>query len=121
LSASSLGPAANSGAPSAHHAKGGSSSATGPCTALILCLLTLASLPLAASAQERTALNVHDFGAKGDGTTLNAGSIADAKDWTLSDIHIASADSSTVKVTGSTNVTGIPTFTPSPELAPTGD
>ena len=112
MSASSLGPAANSGAPSAHHAKGGSSSATGPCTALILCLLTLASLPLAASAQERTALNVHDFGAKGDGTTLNAGSIADAKDWTLSDIHLTTTDNSTVKLIDSTNVTGLPTPPP---------
>ena len=38
-----------------------------------------------------------------------AGSIADARDWTLSDIHIATADGSAVKLTGSTNVTGLPT------------
>jgi len=37
-----------------------------------------------------------------------AGSIADAKDWTISDIHLAIADGSAVKVTESTNVTGLP-------------
>ncbi len=37
-----------------------------------------------------------------------AGTIADAKDWTLSDIHITAADGSTVKVTDSANVTGLP-------------
>jgi hypothetical protein len=37
-----------------------------------------------------------------------AGSIADAKDWALSDIHIVAADGSTVKVTDSINVTGLP-------------
>jgi hypothetical protein len=37
----------------------------------------------------------------------SAGSIADAKDWTFSDIHLTIADSSTVKLTGSTNITGL--------------
>jgi polygalacturonase len=38
-----------------------------------------------------------------------AGSIEDAKDWTLSDIHLATADNSTVKLTDDSNVTGLPT------------
>jgi len=37
-----------------------------------------------------------------------AGSIADAKDWTLSDIHLTISDGSTVQVTESTNITGLP-------------
>jgi hypothetical protein len=44
-----------------------------------------------------------------------AGSIADAKDWTFSDIKLTTTDNSTVKVTDSTNVTGLPTApTPAP-------
>jgi polygalacturonase len=41
-----------------------------------------------------------------------AGSIADARDWTFSDIHLTTADNSVVKVTASTNVTGLPRPTP---------
>jgi polygalacturonase len=41
-----------------------------------------------------------------------AGTIEDAKDWTLSDVHITAADGSTVKVTDSSNVTGLPTAPP---------
>jgi polygalacturonase len=37
-----------------------------------------------------------------------AGSIANAQDWTFSDIHLTTTDNSTVKVTASTNVTGLP-------------
>jgi polygalacturonase len=37
-----------------------------------------------------------------------AGSIADAKDWTFSDIKLTTTDNSTVKVIDSTNVTGLP-------------
>jgi hypothetical protein len=37
-----------------------------------------------------------------------AGSIADAKDWTFSDIKLTTTDGSTVKVTDSTDVTGLP-------------
>jgi polygalacturonase len=38
-----------------------------------------------------------------------AGSIADARDWTFSDIKLTIADDSAVKVTDSTNVSGLPT------------
>ena len=38
----------------------------------------------------------------------SAGSIADAKDWTFEDIKLTTADNSTVKVTDSTGVTGLP-------------
>ena len=37
-----------------------------------------------------------------------AGSIADARDWTFSDIHIQTADGSMVKLTDSSGVTGLP-------------
>lgn len=37
-----------------------------------------------------------------------AGSIADVKDWTFSDIKLTTADNSTVKVTDSTDVVGLP-------------
>ena len=37
-----------------------------------------------------------------------AGDIANAKDWNFSDIQLTVADGSAVKVTGSTNVTGLP-------------
>ncbi|HKO20321.1 MAG TPA: glycosyl hydrolase family 28 protein [Acidobacteriaceae bacterium] len=40
-----------------------------------------------------------------------AGSIADAENWTFSDIHLQTADGSSVKVTESTNVTGLPSQT----------
>jgi polygalacturonase len=43
-----------------------------------------------------------------------AGSIADAQDWTFSDVHLTTTDNSTVKVTDSTNVTGLP----APQAAP---
>jgi polygalacturonase len=36
-----------------------------------------------------------------------AGSIANAKDWSFADLHLVTADNSTVKVTESTNVTGL--------------
>jgi polygalacturonase len=39
----------------------------------------------------------------------NAGTIADAKDWTLSNIKLTTTDNSFVKVTDSTDVTGLPT------------
>jgi polygalacturonase len=42
----------------------------------------------------------------------SAGAIADAKDWTFSDIKLTTTDASTVKVTDSTNVTGLPAPTP---------
>ncbi len=48
----------------------------------------------------------------------SAGSIADAKDWTFSDIKLIIADNSTVKVTDSTNVTGLPTGSVAPPAAP---
>jgi polygalacturonase len=38
-----------------------------------------------------------------------AGSIANAQDWTFTDLHLTTTDNSTVKVTNSTNVTGLPT------------
>jgi len=38
----------------------------------------------------------------------SAGTIADAKDWAFSDIKLTTADNSAVKVTDSTNVTGLP-------------
>jgi len=37
-----------------------------------------------------------------------AGNIADAQNWSFSDVHLQTADGSTVKVTDSTNVTGLP-------------
>jgi polygalacturonase len=37
-----------------------------------------------------------------------AGEIADAKDWSFSDVKLTTTDGSTVKVTDSTNVTGLP-------------
>jgi len=37
-----------------------------------------------------------------------AGSIADARNWTFSDIHIAAADGSAVKLTDDANLTGLP-------------
>jgi polygalacturonase len=46
-----------------------------------------------------------------------AGSIADAQDWTFSDIKLTTTDSSTVKVTNSTSVTGLPTAATPPALA----
>jgi polygalacturonase len=48
----------------------------------------------------------------------SAGSIADAQDWTFSDIKLTTADGSTVKVTDSTNVTGLPTAPAPPPAAP---
>ena len=49
----------------------------------------------------------------------SAGSIADAKDWTFSDIKLSTTDNSTVKVTDSTNVTGLPAAaTPATPSAP---
>jgi hypothetical protein len=47
----------------------------------------------------------------------SAGTIADAKDWSFSDIHLITADNSTVKITDSTNVTGLPAATPTPITA----
>ncbi len=51
----------------------------------------------------------------------SAGSIANAKDWTFSDIKLSTTDNSAVKVTYSTNVTGLPaaatSATPSPPAA----
>lgn len=38
----------------------------------------------------------------------SAGSIADAKDWTFSDVKLTTTDNSTVKVTDSSNVAGLP-------------
>jgi polygalacturonase len=43
-----------------------------------------------------------------------AGTIADAKDWALSDIKLSTTDNSTVKITESTNVTGL-AAAPTPE------
>jgi hypothetical protein len=48
----------------------------------------------------------------------SAGSIADAQDWTFSDIKLTTADGSTVKVTDSTNVTGLPAASAPPPAAP---
>ena len=42
----------------------------------------------------------------------DAGSIADAKDWTFSDIKLTTANGSIVKVTDSSNVTGLPVSAP---------
>ncbi len=47
----------------------------------------------------------------------SAGSIADAKDWIFSDIKLTTTDNSTVKVTDSTNVTGLPAA-PTPPPTP---
>jgi len=47
----------------------------------------------------------------------SAGSITDAKDWTFSDIKLATADFSAVKVTDSTNVTGLPAAAPAATAA----
>jgi hypothetical protein len=44
-----------------------------------------------------------------------AGSIANAKDWTLSDINVAAADGSAVKLTDSADVTGLPTEAQNPK------
>jgi len=46
----------------------------------------------------------------------HAGYIADAKDWTFADVSLKIADGSTVKLTDSVNVTGLPQ--PSPEKKP---
>jgi polygalacturonase len=52
----------------------------------------------------------------------SAGSIADAKDWSFSDLKLATADNSTVRVTDSTNVTGLPATIPAtPNITPTGN
>jgi polygalacturonase len=42
----------------------------------------------------------------------DAGSIADAKDWTFTDIKLTTANGSIVKVTDSSNVTGLPASAP---------
>ena len=47
----------------------------------------------------------------------SAGSIADAQDWTFSDIKLTTTDGSTVKVTDSTNVTGLPAAAAPPPAA----
>jgi hypothetical protein len=44
--------------------------------------------------------------------SASAGTIADAKDWTFSDITLVTKDDSAVKVTDSTNVTGLPVGAP---------
>jgi polygalacturonase len=51
-----------------------------------------------------------------------AGSISDAKDWTFSDIKLTTADSSSVRVTDSSNVTGLPAqpAAANPSAAPAG-
>ncbi|ADW68274.1 glycoside hydrolase family 28 protein [Granulicella tundricola] len=41
---------------------------------------------------------------------LTAGHIADAKDWTFSDVSLTTKDGSTVELLDSTDVTGIPTY-----------
>jgi polygalacturonase len=46
-----------------------------------------------------------------------AGSIADAQDWTFSDIKLTTTDHSTVKLIDCTNVTGLPTAPPAPTAA----
>ena len=46
-----------------------------------------------------------------------AGSIADAKDWIFSDIKLTTTDGSAVKVTDSTNVTGLPGAAAAPPAA----
>ena len=43
-----------------------------------------------------------------------AGSISNAQDWTFSDLHLTTTDNSTIKVTNSTNVTGLPSPTSTP-------
>ena len=48
----------------------------------------------------------------------SAGSIANAQDWTFSDIKLTTTDGSTVKVTDSTNVTGLPAAPAPPPAAP---
>ena len=45
-----------------------------------------------------------------DVEAASAGSIANAQNWTFSDVHLSTADGSTVKVTDSENVTGLPGF-----------
>ena len=50
----------------------------------------------------------------------SAGSIADAQDWTFSDIKLTTTDGSTVKVTDSSNVTGLP-VAPAPPPAASGN
>jgi polygalacturonase len=52
----------------------------------------------------------------------DAGSIANVKDWTFSDIKLATTNGSAVKVTDATNLTGLPAATtPAQAPAPTGD
>ena len=48
----------------------------------------------------------------------SAGSIADAQDWTFSDIKLTTTDGSAVKVTDSTNVTGLPSALAPPAATP---
>ncbi len=51
---------------------------------------------------------------------VDAGTIADAKDWIFSDIKLTTTDGSAVEVTNSTNVTGLPTVAPK-AIAPNGE
>ena len=50
-----------------------------------------------------------------------AGSIADAKDWTFSDVKLVTADGSSVRVTDSTDITGLPVAASPPQPVPAGD
>jgi len=52
----------------------------------------------------------------------NAGSIANAQDWVFSDVKLTTTDGSAVKVTNSTNVTGLPAAAAAvPATAPAGN
>jgi polygalacturonase len=48
----------------------------------------------------------------------SAGSISDARDWVFSDVKLTTTDGSTVKVTDSTNVSGLPTAPAAPPATP---
>ena len=48
----------------------------------------------------------------------SAGTIANAQNWTFSDVHLQIADGSSVKVTDSSSVTGLPGSNPAEKSAP---
>jgi hypothetical protein len=79
--------------------------------ALVLAALVLSTIFAPRTHAAPKVLLVNDFGAKGDGATLDTVAIQkaiDTKDWSFSYIKLDIADKSTVKVSDSTNVTGLP-------------